>query len=124
MYDKRILIIDDEEQLVLMLKFRLKTMGYEVLEAYDGEEGLRVARKEKPDLILLDIMLPLKDGYEVCRELKNDPGYSDIPVILFSAKVEETDVEKGGEAGADAYITKPFESTVLVDEIEALLSEK
>lgn len=121
MHDKKILIVDDEVQLVLMLKFRLKTMGYEVLEAYNGEEGLRVARREKPDLILLDIMLPMKDGYEVCLELKNDPGYSDIPIVLFSAKTEEADIEKGEKVGADAYITKPFESTVLVDKIEELL---
>lgn len=118
---KRILVIEDEEAMVDLVKMRLEANGYEVITAYDGQEGLDKARKLEPDLIILDLMLPKMDGYKVCGLLKADTRYSKIPVIMFTAKVQEDDVKLGKEVGADAYITKPFEPQTLLGEIEALL---
>ncbi|MFA4889701.1 MAG: response regulator [Candidatus Omnitrophota bacterium] len=118
---KRILIVDDEKDLVETLTFRLKANNYEVIKAYDGQEGLDNARKEKPDLIILDLMLPRMDGYKVCGLLKSDTRYSKIPVILFTARAQESDKKMGEEVGADAYITKPFEPAVLLAKIAELL---
>jgi len=103
--------------------FRLEANGYEVLPAYDGQEGLDKARKEKPDLIILDLMLPKMDGYKVCRMLKFDEKYKKIPIIMFTARAQETDKEMGEEVGADAYITKPFEPQALLAKIEELLGK-
>jgi len=118
---KRILVIEDEEAMVDLVKMRLEANGYEVITAYDGQEGLDKARKLEPDLIILDLMLPKMDGYKVCGLLKADTRYSKIPVVMFTAKVQEDDVKLGKEVGADAYITKPFEPQTLLGEIEALL---
>jgi DNA-binding response OmpR family regulator len=118
---KRILVIEDEEAMVDLVKMRLEANGYEVITAYDGQEGLDKARKLEPDLIILDLMLPKMDGYKVCGLLKADTRYSKTPVIMFTAKVQEDDVKLGKEVGADAYITKPFEPQTLLGEIEALL---
>ena len=121
---KRILVVDDEVQLVEMVKIRLEANGYEVLSAYDGQEALDKARAEKPDLMILDLMLPKLDGYKVCRMLKFDEKYKSIPIILFTARVQESDKETGSQVGADAYITKPFEPQVLLAKIKELLGEK
>jgi len=121
---KRILVVDDETQLVEMVKMRLEANGYEVLSAYDGQEALDKARAEKPDLMILDLMLPKLDGYKVCRMLKFDEKYKSIPIILFTARVQESDKETGSQVGADAYITKPFEPQVLLAKIKELLGEK
>ena len=118
---KKILIVDDEVDLVETLSFRLEANNYEVIKANDGQEGLDKARKENPDLIILDLMLPKLDGYKVCRMLKFEDKYSKIPIILFSARAQETDKKTGAEVGADAYITKPFEPAVLLDKIAELL---
>lgn len=123
MADKRILLVDDETQLVEMVKMRLEANNYQVLCAYDGQEALDKARKEKPDLIILDLMLPKIDGYKVCRMLKFDEKYKNIPVILFTARAQETDVNLGKEVGADAYITKPFDPPALLAKIKELLKE-
>lgn len=120
---KRILLVDDETQLVEMVKIRLEASDYEVLCAYDGQEALDKARKEKPDLIILDLMLPKIDGYKVCRMLKFDEKYKNIPIILFSARAQETDVKLGKEVGAEAYITKPFDPPSLLEKIKELLQE-
>ena len=120
---KRILLVDDETQLVEMVKIRLEASDYEVLCAYDGQEALDKARKEKPDLIILDLMLPKIDGYKVCRMLKFDEKYKNIPIILFSARAQETDVKLGKEVGADAYISKPFDPPSLLGKIKELLQE-
>jgi len=120
---KRILVVDDEVQLVEMVKIRLEANGYEILSAYDGQEALDKARKEKPDLIVLDLMLPKLDGYKVCRMIKFDDRYKNIPIILFSARAQESDKEMGIQVGADAYITKPFEPQVLLSKIKELLGE-
>jgi len=123
MANKRILIVDDEKDLVSMIKMRLEASGYEALEAYDGQTALDKARQEKPDLIILDLMLPKMDGYMVCRMLKFDEKYKKIPIILFTARVQDSDKELGKEVGADAYITKPFEPNVLLAKIEELLTK-
>lgn len=118
---KRILLVDDETQLVEMVKMRLEANDYEVLCAHDGQEALDKARKEKPDLIILDLMLPKIDGYKVCRMLKFDEKYRNIPIILFTARAQETDIKLGKEVGADAYIAKPFDPPSLLEKIKELL---
>ncbi len=118
---KRILIVDDEEDILSVLKFRLEANNYEALTASDGQEGLNKARTEKPDLIILDLMLPKLDGYKVCRMLKFDESYKAIPIIMFTARVQQKDEELGKEMGADAYVTKPFEPEVLLEKIRQLL---
>jgi len=118
---KRILVVDDEADLVDMLKMRLEVNNYDVITAYDGQEALDKARKEKPDLIILDLMLPKIDGYKVCRMLKFDEKYKKIPIILFTARAQDSDQKMGKEVGADAYVTKPFEPKVLLGKIEELL---
>ena len=121
MAKNKILIVDDEADLVETLKFRLETAGYEVVTAFDGQEGLKKARNENPDLIILDLMLPKLDGYRVCRMLKFDEKYKGIPIILFSARVQESDIKMGEEQGADAYVTKPFDPKTLLAKIDELL---
>jgi adenylate cyclase len=118
---KRILVVDDEPELADMVKMRLEATGYEVITANDGQEGLDRAKAEKPDLIILDLMLPKIDGYKVCGLLKNDARYSKIPIIIFSARAQQEDVTMGEEVGANAYITKPFEPKVLLSKIGELL---
>ncbi len=120
---KRILIVDDEAQLVEMVKMRLEAAGYEVISAYDGQEGFDKAKKDKPDLIILDLMLPKMDGYKVCGLLKNDARYSKIPVIMFTARVQEEDVRLGKDLGAEEYVTKPFDPKILLSKIKELLGE-
>lgn len=120
---KRILVVDDEVQLVEMVKMRLEASGYDILCAYDGQDGLDKAKKDKPDLIILDLMLPKMDGYKVCGLLKNDSRYSKIPVIMFTAKAQDEDEALGRELGAEAYVTKPFEPKLLLDKIKELLGE-
>lgn len=120
---KTILIVEDEVELVEMVKMRLEANGYKVIAAYNGEDGLYWARKEKPDLILLDLMLPKIDGYEVCGTLKKDKNYADIPICIFTARAQESEKRLGMELGADAYIIKPFEPSALLEKIKELLKE-
>lgn len=120
---KKILIVDDEKDLVETVVFQLEEAGYEAITAYDGAEGLDKARKVKPDLIILDLMLPKMDGYKVCGLLKSDSRYAKIPIIMFTAKAQESDVNLGKEVGADAYITKPFEQEILLGKIKELLKD-
>ena len=117
----RILVVDDEIYIVHILDFSLGMEGYEVLTALDGEQALEKARAEKPDLIVLDIMMPKLDGYETCKRLKADPETKDVPVILLSAKGRNVDQKVGFEMGADDYITKPFSPRKLVERINAIL---
>ena len=121
---KKILIVDDEAQLVEMMKMRLEATNYDVVTAYDGQEGFDKARNEKPDLIILDLMLPKMDGYKVCGLLKKDTRYSKIPIIMFTARAQEEDKKLGEEMGAEAYITKPFEANTLLAKIKELLGEQ
>lgn len=120
---KKILLVDDEKDLVEMVSFRLQASGYEIITAYDGQEALEKAKKEKPDLIILDLMLPKMDGYKVCGLLKTDARYNKIPIIMFTAMAQDSDKQMGQEVGADAYITKPFEPQVLLEKIRELLKE-
>ena len=120
---KRILVVDDEQDLVVMISKALRYQGYEVITANDGQEGLEKAKTEKPDLIVLDLMLPRINGYKVCGLLKKDTRYAKIPVILFTAKANAEDIELGKKVGADAYITKPYERDALLSKIEELIKE-
>lgn len=124
MKKKRILIIEDEPYMVELLKTRLEANNYEVIVAYDGMEGWRKARNEYPDLILLDIMLPGMDGFKICKLLKHDVRYRNVPIIMLTARANKEDMMMGKEAGADAYIAKPFDSKLLIQKIEELLGGK
>jgi len=119
-----ILIIDDEIDFVEVLRTRLEDSNYEVIVAYDGAEGLEVAEKKRPDLVILDIMLPKIDGFDVCRKLKIDEHFKYIPIIMLSAKFQTSDIKFGMAMGADAYITKPFEPQALLEKIQELLGKK
>ncbi len=113
---KKILIVDDEKNIVDILKFNLKKEGFSTLEAYDGEQALELALNEKPDLILLDVMLPKMDGFTVCRKLRQSIA---TPILMLTAKEEEVDKVLGLELGADDYITKPFSQRELMARIKA-----
>ena len=114
---KTVLIVEDEKNIVDILRFNLQREGYQTLEAYDGEDGLNKARSEKPDLILLDVMLPRMNGFEVCRALRQ--AGDNVPVIILTAREEETDKVLGLEIGADDYITKPFSMREVIARVEA-----
>jgi DNA-binding response OmpR family regulator len=118
---KRILVVDDEEEILKVLWYRLNAAGFDVITAKDGPEGYEKACKEKPDLIVLDLMLPKLDGYKVCRMLKFDEKYKSIPIILVTARAEDNDKKLGREVGADAYVTKPYEAEVLLGKISELI---
>jgi DNA-binding response OmpR family regulator len=115
----KILIIEDQKDMVTGLVFNLEAQGHEVCAAYDGQEGLSTAEREKPDLIILDIMLPKKDGFEVCRELRKK-GH-DTPILMLTARREEADKVLGLEIGADDYLTKPFGLSEFLARVKALL---
>ena len=114
----KILVVDDEKPIVEILKYNLEKEGYRVITAYDGEEALKMAEVEEPNLIVLDIMLPKKDGFTVCREIRKKWN---IPIIMLTAKEMETDKVLGLELGADDYVTKPFSSREVTARIKALL---
>ncbi|MHC6179538.1 response regulator transcription factor [Clostridium sp. JNZ X4-2] len=122
MSQKKILIVDDEEHICELIGFNLKKNGYKVVVAGDGLNGLKIAKKEKPDLILLDVMLPELDGYEVCKEIRKDSAViSSTPIIMITARGEEFDRVLGLELGADDYITKPFSIRELIARVKAVL---
>ena len=116
----RILIIEDERALTEVLTYNLQREGYETVTAHDGQEGLRKAQTVLPDLILLDLMLPVLNGLEVCRQLKAEDRTRAIPIVMLTARAEETDQVVGFSLGADDYVTKPFSPKVLVQRIRAL----
>ena len=120
MKQQKILISDDERDLVLMLKLRLEIEGFKVIEAYDGEDAVLQVHNEKPDLILLDVMMPKINGFEVCRQIKEKN--KQIPIIMFTAKGQEKDKEMGKRAGADDYVIKPFEFSDLMVLIKKYLN--
>ena len=117
----RILLVDDEPSIVKMVGKRLAVEGFEVLVAMDGQEALKKAQMESPQLIILDLMLPKLNGYEVCTMLKQDARYQKIPIIMFSAKAQEKDERLGLECGANAYVRKPFQAKELLEQVRALL---
>ena len=114
---KKILLVEDEVDLVKAIELRLTKEGFDVITSLDGEDALKKARRENPDLLILDLMLPKIDGYKVCRLLKFDQKYKNVPVIMLTARVEERDRNLGMEMGADEYITKPFEWNDLLAKI-------
>jgi len=117
----KIQIIEDDRDIVEMIEYNLKEEGYQTLHAFDGENGIELAKREKPDLIILDIMLPAIDGFEVCKTLKQQQSTVHIPIIILSAKSRETDKVVGLELGADDYVTKPFSPRELIARIKAVL---
>jgi two-component system phosphate regulon response regulator PhoB len=119
-----ILVVDDEEDLLELVRYNLSRDGYRVACVSTGEDALKSARKQPPDLIVLDLMLPAVDGLEVCRRLKGDSKTRDIPIIMLTAKSEESDMVAGLERGADDYIAKPFSPRVLSARVKALLRRK
>lgn len=118
---KKILAVDDEPNILMSIEFILEMEGYEVHTARDGDEALDVAEKARPDLILLDINMPRKDGYEVCRILKERPYMAGTKVIMLTAKGQTLEKKKGLEVGADVYVTKPFSAEDLLEKIRNLI---
>jgi DNA-binding response OmpR family regulator len=119
---KKILIVDDEPNIVISLEFLMQQSGYEVAIARNGEEALEKIASFEPDLVLLDIMLPLLNGFEVCQRMRENPQWNRTKVIMLSAKGREIDVSKGIALGADAYVTKPFSTKDLISQVQRLLA--
>jgi DNA-binding response OmpR family regulator len=121
MKKRRVLIIEDEPNIVLSLEFLLQREGYDTASATDADAGLSLVRELHPDVVLLDIMMPKRNGYELCQTIKGDPELRAIPVIMVSARGQEVEVLKGLELGASAYVTKPFGNAEILEEIRAVL---
>ena len=121
MANESILVVDDEEDVLELVRYNLDKSGYQVETASSGEEALAKARRKLPDLLILDLMLPGMDGLEVCKKLKNDAKTEGLPIIVLTAKGEETDIVTGLELGADDYVTKPFSPKVLIARVRRIL---
>ena len=117
----KILIVDDEPNIVISLEFLMKREGFQVAVAVDGEEALRKIVEFEPDLVLLDVMMPIKSGFEVCQEVRTNPAWSAIRIVMLTAKGRDTEVQKGMALGADAYVTKPFSTKDLVTTVRSTL---
>jgi DNA-binding response OmpR family regulator len=122
--DSTVLVVDDDPVILKLLEVNFEMEGFTVLVARDGEEGIEVARTDQPDLIVSDIMMPKVSGLELVTALKGDASTSEIPIILLSAKAQNADVRSGLDAGADDYVTKPFEPLDLVDRVNRLLEAR
>ena len=120
---RKVLIVDDEPNIVTSLEFLMRRCGYEVAVARNGEEALALVASFLPDLVLLDVMMPIKSGYDVCRALRESPDTCHVKIVLLSAKGREAEVSKGLSLGADAYVTKPFSSRELTRQVGELLGE-
>jgi DNA-binding response OmpR family regulator len=118
---KKVLIVDDEPGIIVALQFLMEQNGYATMVAFSGEEAMEAVAKHHPDLMLLDIMLPVVDGFEVCQRVRENPDWSDIRIVLVTALGNEANVTKGLDLGADAYITKPFSNADLVAKVKELL---
>ena len=121
---KKILIADDEPNIVISLEFLLKREGYEVVVAQDGVEALARARAERPDLAILDVMMPHRNGFEVCQDLRQDPEFKDLRIMMLTVKGRDTEVSKGLALGADVYMTKPFSTKELIAQVKALIERE
>jgi DNA-binding response OmpR family regulator len=119
-----VLVADDDRDILQLISFRLERADYEVVQANDGEEALRLVKELHPDLAVLDLMMPKLNGYEVIREIRRDEETKAIPVILLTARVQETDVARGFEAGADDYLKKPFSPQELRARVQAILGRR
>ena len=119
---RKVLIADDEQNIVISIEFLMKREGFQVSIARDGEEALAKVLSERPDLVLLDVMMPKKNGYEVCQSIKGDPEIASTKVLMLTAKGRDTEIAKGLAIGADAYMTKPFSTRDLVAKAKELLA--
>ena len=117
----KILIVDDEPSIIVPVQFLMEQNGYDVMVAFSGEEAMEIIAEKKVDLILLDIMLPVIDGFEVCQRVRENPRWNKIKIILLTALGSDANVEKGLALGADAYITKPFSNVDIVEQVKELL---
>ncbi|MCU0606490.1 MAG: response regulator [Candidatus Edwardsbacteria bacterium] len=120
---KKIMVVDDEPYIARVIKFKLEQEGYIVISANDGVTGLAKIREEKPDMVLLDVMMPGMTGYEVCQKIKNDAELAGIPVVILTAKGQERDREQGFSMGASDYITKPFSPNRLLELVRSIVGE-
>lgn len=120
----KILIADDEPNILISLEYLMKREGFEVLLAHDGQEALDLVRSSRPDLLLLDVMMPRKTGFEVCQDIRADDSLRQTRVLMLTAKGRETDVAKGLALGADGYLTKPFSTQALVQQVRSLLARE
>jgi DNA-binding response OmpR family regulator len=121
---KKILIVDDEPSIIVPLQFLMEQNGYGVFVAFSGEEAMETIAAHQPDLILLDIMLPVIDGFEVCQRVRENPEFNDIRIVLLTAVGSEANIAKGLALGADAYITKPFSNTEVIGKVKELLERR
>lgn len=121
MSTKKILIVDDEPNILISLEFLMKREGYDVILARDGQEALDAIGREHPDLLLLDVMMPVKSGFDVCHEVRASEALKDTLIVMLTAKGRDADIAKGMALGADAYMTKPFSTRELVDKVAQLL---
>ncbi len=121
MSKKRILVVDDEPQIVLMLSGRLRALGYEVQGASGGEDGLKKIQESKPDLVLLDVLMPVMNGLECLTQIKANPHTAEIPVLMVTALVQPADVQRAHEKGARGYVTKPFDPAQLAKQIAEIV---
>jgi DNA-binding response OmpR family regulator len=119
---KKILVADDEPNIVTALEFLLQRNGFEVQVARNGEEALKLVESGVPDLVLLDVMMPLRSGYEVCKRIRERPEWAHIKIVMLSAKGRDAEVTKGMSMGADLYVTKPFSTRELLEKIKGLLA--
>jgi len=120
---KKILIVDDEPSIIVPVQFLMEQNGHDVMVAFSGEEAMEIIAEKKVDLILLDIMLPVIDGFEVCQRVRENPQWDKIKIVLLTALGSDANVEKGLALGGDAYITKPFSNIEIVDKVKELLEE-
>ncbi len=120
---KTVMIAEDEGNIGLALRYLMTDLGYRVLVARDGEEALAMVSRSPPDLLLLDVMMPKRNGYDVCQTIRDNPAWRDVKIIMLSAKGRDVDVQKGLALGADDYITKPFSTRDLADKVRAMLDE-
>ena len=121
---RTVLVADDDEDILQLVSFRLERAGYHVITASDGQQAFDAAREHKPDLAVLDVMMPGMNGYEVTRALRADQATAQIPVILLTARVQEADVSRGFEAGADDYLRKPFSPQELRSRVQAIIARR
>ena len=120
---KRILVIEDDPASLRLMQYILEHKGYEVLTAVNGLDGLKKARSEEPDLVILDVMLPGMDGFDICYHLRAEPQTAKLPILMLSAKAREVDRDTGLKVGADYYITKPVDPAEIISNVEALLAQ-
>jgi DNA-binding response OmpR family regulator len=122
--DKKILVIEDDPATLRLVDYSLRHEGYQVLTASNGLEGMRKVQTEGPDLIILDVMLPGMDGFEICHRLRSEPATAQLPILMFSAKAQEIDKDTGLKVGADDYLSKPADPSEIVSRVRSLLTQK